>query len=153
MDIRKLIDLASAECGSKAALSRAMDKAAPRISEWYRGDRKPDAHEIARMAMLAKLPVLETVAEIEAQMDERYAEIWRAALGKLRAAGVAAAYTFLVLQTAGGSEKAYANQTLTTKNSSPIEAAKIYIVETYGSSHSVGVMPGYGTKVTEISNF
>ena len=42
------------------------------------------------MAECAGLPVLQTVAEIEAQLDERYAPIWREALGKLTAAGVAA---------------------------------------------------------------
>lgn len=84
MDLRNLIDLAAEKTGSKAALARAMNKQAPRISEWYRGEQKPDAHEIAYMAERAGLPVLETVAEIEAQMDERYAAIWQNALSKLR---------------------------------------------------------------------
>lgn len=129
MDIRKLIDLASEACGSKAALAREMNKKPPRISEWYRSDQKPDAHEIAYMAERAGLPVLETVAAIEAQMDDRYAHIWREALGKLKAAGVAAAYLFLVLQLAGGSEKANANQALSLKKSPDLTRGVIYIVE------------------------
>lgn len=90
MDMRTLIDLAAEAAGSKAALAREMNKQAPRISEWYRGEQKPDAHEIAFLARKAGLPVLQTVAEIEAQMDSRYSDIWREALGKLTAAGIAA---------------------------------------------------------------
>jgi hypothetical protein len=109
MNIRELVDLAAATYGSKAALAREMQKQPPRISEWYRGEQKPDAHEIAFMAKAAGLPVLETVAEIEAQLDERYAQIWRDALGKLKAAGIAAGVS-LILQGALPSEKAYADQ-------------------------------------------
>jgi hypothetical protein len=51
---------------------------------------KPDASEIADLAECAKLPVLETVAEIESQLAGRHAVIWKQALGGVRAAGVAA---------------------------------------------------------------
>lgn len=126
MDIRTLIDLAAANAGSKAALAREMHKQAPRISEWYSGERKPDAHEIAYLAKCAGLPILETVAEIEAQLDERYAEIWRAALGKLRAAGVAAAYiTAIGLGTAPND----ANAT-TSARALGLESASLYIMST-----------------------
>jgi hypothetical protein len=111
MDVRTLIDLAANQLGSKAALARAMNKQPPRISEWYRGEQKPDAHEIAFLAECAGLPILETVAEIESQLDERYAHIWEKALGKLKAAGVAASF-ILVLQLASQPEKAEAHQVL-----------------------------------------
>jgi len=90
MDLRELLDAAAEAAGSKAALAREFNKAPPRISEWYNGTTKPDVHEIAFLARKAGLPVLETVAEIEAQLDSRYSEIWREALGKLKAAGIAA---------------------------------------------------------------
>jgi transcriptional regulator with XRE-family HTH domain len=91
MDLKQLIDAASLRAGGKAKLARDMDKRPPRISEWYNGTHKPDAHELAYMAERAGLPVLETVAEIEAQLDPRYSQVWRDALGKLKAAGVTAA--------------------------------------------------------------
>lgn len=90
MTLTELIEQAAAKKGGKGELARLMKKAPARVSEWVSGDRKPDAHEIAFMAECAGLPVLQTVAEIEAQLDERYAPIWREALGKLAAAGVAA---------------------------------------------------------------
>lgn len=90
MTLTELIDQAAAKKGGKGELARLMKKAPARVSEWVSGERKPDAHEIAFMAECAGLPVLQTVAEIESQLDERYAPIWREALGKLAAAGVAA---------------------------------------------------------------
>ncbi|RUP27726.1 MAG: XRE family transcriptional regulator [Curvibacter sp.] len=90
MDLNKLIDLASMAVGSQQDLASTMGKQPARLSEWRKGVRKPDAHEIAFLAERAGLPVLETVAEIESQLDDRYAAIWRAALDKLKAAGVAA---------------------------------------------------------------
>lgn len=91
-----LIDKAAEAEGSQRALAAAMNKKPPRISEWKSGEAKPDAHEIAFLARKAGLPVLETVAEIEAQLDSRYAEIWREALEKLKAAGIAASVAILI---------------------------------------------------------
>jgi transcriptional regulator with XRE-family HTH domain len=91
MDVKTLIEQAAKKYGTRAELARAMKKSPSRVSEWASGVQKPDAHEIAFMAECAGLPVLQTVAEIEAQLDERYASIWREALGKLTAAGVTAA--------------------------------------------------------------
>lgn len=96
MDVKTLIELASKKYGTRAGLARAMKKSPSRVSEWASGDQKPDAHEIAFMAECAGLPVLATVAEIESQLDERYASIWREALGKLAAAGVAATMVMTV---------------------------------------------------------
>lgn len=109
MNLKELIDQAADQSGGKAALARAMEKKPPRISEWYNGTAKPDAHEIAYLAECAGLPILETVAEIESQLDERYSSIWKSALEKLKAAGVAAS-TILILQAGLPPEKAYANQ-------------------------------------------
>lgn len=90
LTVETLIANAAAAAGSLKALASEMDRHQNRLTEWKKGERKPDAHEIAFLARKAGLPVLETVAEIEAQLDSRYSEIWREALGKLKAAGIAA---------------------------------------------------------------
>lgn len=96
-NLTELITKAGDEAGSLKQLAALMGKNQNRISEWRTGKAKPDAHEIAFMAEVAKLPVLQTVAEIESQLDSRYADVWRAALGKLTAAGVAASVTGALL--------------------------------------------------------
>lgn len=96
MTLSELIDMAVERKGSRRAVAAGMHQSPNRLTDWKGGSRKPDAHEIAYLAETAGLPVLETVAEIESQLDERYAAIWRAALGKLRAAGVAAGLVMIV---------------------------------------------------------
>lgn len=94
MNIRELIDLAKERSGmTLGQLADDLGKNQNRISEWRVGKATPDAGTIAYFANKAGLPVFETVAEIEAQLDKRHAPIWQAALGKLRAAGVAATVT------------------------------------------------------------
>jgi transcriptional regulator with XRE-family HTH domain len=98
MDVRTLIDQAATKSGqTQAQLADDLGVKPARLSEWKSGARKPDANEIAYFAVKAKLPVLETVAEIEGSLSSRYAPIWQAALGKLRAAGVAATVTLTLL--------------------------------------------------------
>lgn len=97
MDVGELIDAAKRGKGTLGAVAEGLGIHQNRLSEWRKGSRKPDAHEIAYLATCAGLPVLETVAEIEAQLDSRYAPIWQSALGKLRAAGVAATVTLTLL--------------------------------------------------------
>ena len=48
-----------------------------RLSDWNSGRRRPEAAEIAG---IAGLNVLETVAEIEAQLSERHSKVWLKAL-------------------------------------------------------------------------
>lgn len=90
MDLNDLITLAADQTGSLKELAAEMGKHQNRLSEWKRGAAKPDASEVAFLAERAGVPVLQTVAEIEQQLDSKYASIWREALGKLTAAGVAA---------------------------------------------------------------
>ncbi|TXJ01023.1 MAG: helix-turn-helix transcriptional regulator [Aquabacterium sp.] len=90
MDLVTLIELAAKAAGSQNDLAAEMQKQPARLSEWKKGKHQPDANEIAYLAKRAGLPVFQTVAEIETQLDSRYASIWREALGKLTAAGVAA---------------------------------------------------------------
>lgn len=100
MDIRELIDDAAKSSGqTQAQIADELGVKPARLSEWKSGVRKPDANEIAYFANKAGLPVLKTVAEIEASMNSRYASIWQEALTKLRAAGVTA--SVLVAVTAG----------------------------------------------------
>ena len=99
MTITELIDRAAVAAGGQKALAAKMEKNPSRLSEWKKGRQKPDAHEIAFLAKVAGLPVLSTVAEIEAQLDDRYASLWREALGKLTAAGVAASVCAVIVMS------------------------------------------------------
>lgn len=90
MTLSELIDAAVEKMGSRRAVAEGLQMNPNRLTDWKAGTRKPDAHEIAYLAKVAGLPVLATVAEIESQLDERYASVWKEALGKLTAAGVAA---------------------------------------------------------------
>lgn len=90
MDLQELIEKAAEAQGSLKQLAESMGKHQNRLTEWKKGTHKPDADEIAFMAKAAGLPVIQTVAEVQSELDSKYASIWREALGKLTAAGVAA---------------------------------------------------------------
>lgn len=90
MDVRELVEQAAQAAGTHTALALELGMHQNRLAEWKKGKRRPDANELAYMADRAGLPVLETVAEIEAQLNDRFSDVWRHALGKLKAAGVAA---------------------------------------------------------------
>ena len=85
MDIKTLIDNA-AKRGRKtqAELAKDMGKAPARLSEWIHLKGKPDVNDIADLANRAGLPVFETVAQIQTQLDPRYANIWKRAVSELR---------------------------------------------------------------------
>lgn len=85
MKVNDLIDLAGAKVGSLGQLAQTMHKHPARLSEWKSGKRKPDAAEIAYMAKAAGLPVLITVAMIEAELHPETRELWEAALGEIEA--------------------------------------------------------------------
>jgi transcriptional regulator with XRE-family HTH domain len=110
MTLTELIDIAVAKKGTRRHVAEGLHQSPQRLTDWKAGSRKPDAHEIAYLAECADLPVLETVAEIEAQLDERYAGIWRAALGRLRAAGVTAAAAGMAAGMAGAPNDSHAKQ-------------------------------------------
>jgi|GEM_PF-3042278 len=94
MDVRDLIDQAKAVSGlTLGQMAAEMHIAQSKFTAWKKGEYNPGPGEIAYLAEKAGLPVLETVAEIEASFNEHFAPIWQAALGKLRAAGVAATVT------------------------------------------------------------
>jgi len=71
-----------------------------------KGTHKPDADEIGFLARKAGLPMIETIAEIEAQLDSRYSHLWAEALGKLKAAGVAATVAVMAMSAPDGANAA-----------------------------------------------
>jgi len=99
MDVATLLDAAKRAKGSLGAVADALGTHQTTLSKWRSGDRHPDADELAILADMAGLPVLETVAEVQKSMTKTAAAaaIWEQALGKLRAAGVAATVTLTLL--------------------------------------------------------
>lgn len=77
MDISELIDLAKAKTGSYGAIANAIGKPQARISDMKRGERKANASEVAAMALIAGLPVFETIADIECQQHPDLAGVWK----------------------------------------------------------------------------
>lgn len=116
MTLNDLIEQAAKNAGTLKELASEMGKHQNRLTEWKKGTHKPDADEIAFLARKAGLPVIETVAEIQMSLDSRYAEIWREALGKLKAAGVAAS-AILILGMGFPAEKANADNGLASLHS------------------------------------
>lgn len=94
MTISELLDAAKRKQGSLGAIALRFDFEQSRLSAWRSGARKPSAGEILILAELAELPPLETLAQIEQELDEKNASVWARALGNLRAAGVAATVIF-----------------------------------------------------------
>ncbi|WP_175953600.1 helix-turn-helix transcriptional regulator [Burkholderia sp. BCC0405] len=96
MNISDLIEQARSSTGSLGALAEVIGKPQSRISEWKKGTGKPSATDIMLMAEVAGLPPLETLAEVESQLDADRASVWQRALSSLRAASVTAALALLV---------------------------------------------------------
>ncbi|MDO9195335.1 helix-turn-helix transcriptional regulator [Rhodoferax sp.] len=84
MKIRELIDTAAAKSQqTQIEIAEELGIKPARLSEWKSGQRKPDANEIAFFAEKADLAVLATVAEIEAELNPRYAAIWKNAVSQI----------------------------------------------------------------------
>ena len=149
MNIKNLIELAKENSGlSLGELADDLGKNKNRISEWRAGKQIPDANEIAYFANKAGLPVFETVAEIEASLNSKYAPIWQAALGKLRAAGVTACIAVAV--TAGSltvSDPAFSAEYRGSKTSVSAKSnAQSSPVARFFWSISAGVAQGFSTQ-------
>ncbi|KWO34362.1 helix-turn-helix transcriptional regulator [Burkholderia stagnalis] len=93
MTISELLDAAKRKQGSLGAVAEHFGFAQSRLSAWRSGARKPDAGEILILAELAGLPPLETLAQVEQELDAKNSSAWARALGNLRAAGIAASVT------------------------------------------------------------
>lgn len=85
MNLAGLIEAAAAKMGTAKALAASMNTRPSRLSEWKKHERKPDASEVAYMAKVAGLPVLITVAMIEAELHPETRALWMAALGEIEA--------------------------------------------------------------------
>lgn len=85
MKLAELIDAASKHSRqSQLQIAGELGIKPARISEWKSGVRTPDANEIAFFADKAGLPVIQTVAEIEAELYPQYASLWKRAVSELR---------------------------------------------------------------------
>lgn len=85
MNIKELIDAASETTGkSQKEFAQELGIQPTRLSEWKSGKCKPDANEIAFFAEKAGLSVMATVAELEAELNPRYASLWKRAVRELR---------------------------------------------------------------------
>lgn len=90
MDISELLDAAKRKKRTLGAVAHELGLHQSRLSDWKSGRFKPDATQIAQLAEMAELPIFETVAQVEASLTGEGGKVWERALGKLRAAGVAA---------------------------------------------------------------
>lgn len=109
MDIGELLDAAKRKRGKLKIVADELGVRPTRLSEWRAGTYKPDATQIAQLAELAELPIFETVAQVEASLDQsKGAAVWERALGKLRAAGVAATVILTLGTSLGTSHNARA---------------------------------------------
>lgn len=85
MNVKELIEAAaSSSKQTQNDLAKELGIQPARISEWKSGKQKPDASEIAFFAEKAKLSVLQTVAEIEAELRPELGHIWKKAVRELR---------------------------------------------------------------------
>lgn len=82
MDIKTLIDIAVRAKGGRAPLAAELQQDPQRLTDWKAGRRKPEAGEIAYLADVAGLRVIDTVAEIEQQLRPAYASVWQKALAQ-----------------------------------------------------------------------
>ena len=76
MNVVELLDAAKTKTGSLSEVAKRLGKNSGRISEWRSGKTKPDSSEVAYLADMAGLPILETVAEVEREIRPQYADIW-----------------------------------------------------------------------------
>lgn len=111
MNVKELIKHAAAMQKTQRNLAHTLGVHEDMVSHWKQGRMKPTAGQIAQLAECAQLPVLETVAEIEAEIDERNAEVWKRALRALQGAGVTAGLALALLSTTPGTAKAALNET------------------------------------------
>lgn len=85
MNVKELIDAAVQTSGkAQSEFAQELGVQPARLSEWKSGKCKPDANEIAFFAEKAGLSVMATVAELEAELNPRYASLWKRAVRELR---------------------------------------------------------------------
>jgi len=85
MRFEELVDAAKRNKGSKGEIAKEFGFQQSRIGDWIAKRRKPEAAEIAILAEMAGWPILETVAEIEMELNDKYKDIWKKAMTEWRA--------------------------------------------------------------------
>jgi hypothetical protein len=80
MDVQQLIALATEKAGTLGAVAEKIGKHQNRLTRFKNGISNPDPGEIGAMALIAELPVLETIAEIEDQIRPELAGVWKVAM-------------------------------------------------------------------------
>ena len=93
MNIAELLDAAKRKQGSLGKVADQLGVKQSTLSNWRVVRSKPSATEVALLAEMAGLPVFETLAEVERDLNADQRSVWDRALGNLRAAGVAATVT------------------------------------------------------------
>lgn len=111
MDISELLDAAKRKQGRYQDIADKLGVKPPRISEWKKGTCTPDTNQIALIAEMAGLPVLETVADVEQGLRPGTAQIWERVIARVKATGVIATLV-LILGMLGAPEKANASNNL-----------------------------------------
>ena len=91
MNIAELLDAAKRGQGSLGNVAAQLGVKQSTLSNWRAIRSKPSATEIALLAEMAGLPIFETLAEVEKELDGGHRSVWDRALGNLRTAGIAAA--------------------------------------------------------------
>ncbi len=74
--IKELIEKAKFSLGSYEKLAEATGVRPSVVSEWKAGKRKPDAFKICYMAEIAGLNPLDTLAEVQAEIDKDNSSYW-----------------------------------------------------------------------------
>lgn len=90
MNVAELLDAAKRKQGSLGTVADTLGIRQSTLSNWRAGRNKPNATEIALLAEMAGLPVFETLAQVERELNAEQRSVWDRALGNLRSAGVAA---------------------------------------------------------------
>ena len=76
MLIHEIIEKARQNKGESRKIAEEMNIHPARISDWLAGRRKPEVSEIALLAKIAGMPILETVAAVEMELNDKYKDIW-----------------------------------------------------------------------------
>ncbi len=93
--LKELIEQAETNAGGQKDIAIGLGRSYKRLCEWKKGIGKPDANEIAYLADIAGLPILETVAEVQKELSNDYADLWEKAANELKSKS-----TFKVKNTA-----------------------------------------------------
>lgn len=78
----------AAKVSSDYALAQKLEMTTPRISDYYKGKRWPDAYACARIALALDLDPMEVLADIEEQSAKTEARrtFWRSFIGRSKKA-------------------------------------------------------------------